>query len=118
MEKIVETAIKALDSKKAKDIKVLKIEEISSLTSYFIICNGSSLTQVKALADECEYQMDKAGFELHHREGVAESGWILLDYADVIVHVYNREMRAFYDLERFWKDGTQVDISEVLEEKK
>ena len=116
--KIIETAVKALDSKKAKDIRVLKIEELTSLTSYFVICNGSWSTQVKALADECEYQMEKAGFALHHREGVAEGGWILLDYTEAVIHIYNREMRAFYDLERFWKDGTVVDISEILEEKK
>ena len=113
---MVKTAVKALDSKKGIDIRVIKVQDITSLADYFVICSGSSSTQVKALADECEYQMQQGGYEILHREGKGSGDWILLDYKDIIVHVYNPKMREFSDLERFWKDGTQIDISEILGE--
>lgn len=113
---MVKTAVKALDSKKGIDIRVIKVQDITSLADYFVICSGSSSTQVKALADECEYQMQQGGYEILHQEGKGSGDWILLDYKDIIVHVYNPKMREFYDLERFWKDGTQIDISEILGE--
>ena len=115
---IVKTAVKALDSKKGKEIKVLRIGDITVLADYFVICTGSSSTQVKALADECEYQLSQAGFEPKHREGVEGRSWILLDYGDVIVHVYDKEAREFYNLERFWADAEEIDVAEVLEEEK
>lgn len=111
---MVKTAVKALDDKKAEDIRVIKIDDITSLTDYFVICTGTSTTHIKALADECEYQLEKCGVPLLHREGRESGEWILLDYKDIIVHVYNKQMREFYDLEHFWKDGTQIDISEIL----
>lgn len=116
MNEMVKTAVKALNEKKAVDIRTIHIEKLTSMASYLVICNGSSSTQVRTLADACEYKLNEAGFPIHHREGTAESGWILLDYGDMIVSVYNREARSFYDLERFWKDGTDIDIKEIIDE--
>lgn len=112
---MMKTAVKALDGKKAIDVKVLEIKDISSLADYLIICNGTSTTQIKALADECEYQLEQKGATVDHREGMNNGGWVLLDYIDIIVHIYNNESRKFYDLERFWKDGHEIDINEILE---
>lgn len=115
---MVKTAVKALDDKKAEDIRVIKIDDITSLTDYFVICTGTSTTHIKALADECEYRLEQAGHTLLHREGRESGEWILLDYKDIIVHVYNQQLREFYGLEHFWKDGMQIDISEVLGDEK
>ena len=111
---MTKTAVKALDSKKAEDIKVLDIKHLSVIADYFVICNGKSTTQLKALADECEYQMSQAGFKLDHREGLNNGGWILLDYIDVVVHIYNEQSRNYYNLERFWKDGIEIDVEKIL----
>lgn len=116
MDKNLLTAVKALDAKKAMDIKVLKIDDISSLTDYFVICHGTSTTHVKALADECEYAMDNAGCPVRHREGTDAGNWILLDYGDLIVHIYNRDTRNYYNLEKVWKDGVEVDLTGITED--
>lgn len=115
---MVKVAVKALDNKKAEDIRVLKIDDITSLADYFVICTGTSNTHIKALADECEYQLGQAGYDILHREGRDSGEWILLDYKDIIVHVYNKQTREFYDLEHFWKDGAQIDITEILGDEK
>lgn len=106
-----EIIIKALDSKKGQDINLIKIADVSTIADYFIIAAGTSSTQVKALADEADYKMSKEGIEPHHIEGKS-TGWILLDYGDVVVHVLNEEARQFYDLEHLWADGERIDISE------
>ena len=103
-------AARAMDSKKAKDIRVLKVEDLTVLTDYFVICTGSSATQVKALADEVEYQLGQAGMKPLRREGMDARNWILLDYGTVIVHVFYPETRDFYDLEHLWADATPVEI--------
>ncbi|MBC5580363.1 ribosome silencing factor [Anaerofilum sp. BX8] len=103
-------AARAMDSKKAKDIRVLKVEDLTVLTDYFVICTGSSATQVKALADEVEYQLGQAGVKPLRREGMDARNWILLDYGTVIVHVFYPETRDFYDLEHLWADATPVEI--------
>ena len=113
--KKVEIAVKALDSKKAFDIKVIKIDDLTILGDYFIIANGSSSTQVKALADEVDEKMSENNVEPNHIEGKS-SGWILLDYGDVVIHVLGRDEREFYSIERLWQDGTQIDISEFISE--
>lgn len=107
-------AVKALDGKKGLDIQVIEISDISVLADYMVICTGSSSTHVKALADEVEYQLDKAGISVSHIEGYRSNTWILLDYIDVIVHVFSDEAREFYDLDRLWADGKFVDLSDVL----
>lgn len=103
-------AVKALDSKKALDIKVIKIQDISAIADYFVIATGTSSTHVKALADEVEAQLDEARISVSHVEGYRSNSWILLDYVDVVVHVFSDEAREYYDLERLWQDGEIIDI--------
>ena len=106
-------AVKALDSKKAVDIKAIKVEDITILADYFVIATGMSTTQVKALADEVDFKLSEAGVEPGHIEGKS-SGWILLDYGDLIVHIFGRNAREFYSLDKMWSDGTPVDIEKYL----
>lgn len=103
-------AVKALDSKKALDIKVIKIQDISAIADYFVIATGTSSTHVNALADDVEAQLDEAGISVSHVEGYRSNSWILLDYVDVVVHVFSDEAREYYDLERLWQDGEIIDI--------
>ena len=108
-------AAKALSAKKGLDIKVITIEDISVLADYMVIATGTSSTQVKAMADNVEYELDNAGVSVSHIEGYRSNTWILMDYIDVIVHVFIDETREFYDLERLWKDGEEIDISDVVD---
>ena len=111
----LETIVKALDSKRAEDIQVLHVEDLTILGDYFIIANGTSTTHTRTLADEVEYQMTQKGREPRHREGRGNgSNWVVLDYADIIVHIFYKETRDFYQLERLWADGEQVDISQWI----
>lgn len=104
-----------LDSKIAQDIKIIKIADVTILADYMVIATGRSSTQVKALADEVEFQMDKLGVSVSHIEGHRSNSWILLDYVDIIVNVFNEEAREFYDLERMWQDGKELDLSDIIE---
>ena len=112
----LEIAVKALDSKKARDIKVLKVEELTTLANYFVIASATSTTQVKAFADEVEFRMGEKGVQPKSLEGYQTKTWICLDYIDVIVHVFLENEREFYQLEHLWADGTPVDISEWVTE--
>ena len=112
---IVKNAVLALDSKKAEEISVLKVDALTSITDYFVIAAGTSTTQVKALADEVEFRLKEAGLPPHHIEGYTQGNWIVLDFYQVIVHVFNEETREFYALENLWRDGTPVDIKEFTE---
>ncbi len=112
----LEIAVKALDSKKAKNITALKVEELTILANYFVIASASSTTQVKALADEVEYRLGEKGVKPKSIEGYQSQTWIVLDYYDIIVHVFLEETRDFYQLERLWADGTPVDISDMVTE--
>lgn len=103
-------AYKALDDKKGEDIKVIDISQISVLADYFIIANGTSDSQVKALVDSVEEELGKAGYEAKQREGYGLGSWVLLDFGNIIVHVFDRENRLFYDLERIWRDGKYVEV--------
>ena len=107
-------AVKAKKKKKGLNIQAIKISDISVLADYMVIATGSSSTHVKALADEVEYRLDEAGVSVSHIEGYRSNSWILLDYVDVIVHVFSEEAREFYDLDRLWQDGTPVDLSAIL----
>ena len=110
----LEIAVKALDSKKAKNITALKVDDLTILANYFVIASASSTTQVKALADEVEYQLGEKGVKPKGIEGYQSKEWIVLDYYDIIVHVFLEETRDFYQLERLWADGTPVDISGIV----
>ena len=105
---------KALDEKKGIDIKVLRIEKISSLADYFVICTGTVNTHVKTLCDYAEYTMEQLGEAMLGREGHRGNSWELLDYGAVVIHVFTEEAREFYNLERLWADGEQVDISSII----
>lgn len=106
---------KALSGKKGLDINIIEIGDISILADYMVIATGTSSTHVKALADEVEYQLDKAGISVSHIEGHRSDSWILLDYIDVIVHVFSDEAREFYNLERLWQDGRPVDLTGIID---
>ena len=101
----------ALDKKKGLDIKIIDISGISVMADYFIIANGNSITQVQALVDNVEEKMNQSGFIMKRKEGNRSSTWVLLDFGDVVVHVFDNEDRLFYDLERIWSDGKTVEIS-------
>ena len=111
---MIAIAVKALDDKKGKDIKVLRTADQTTLADYFIICSGSSNTQVRALAEAVEEAMSKAGEEPHHIEGHRGGQWTLMDYSSVVVHVFTDEGREFYGLEHLWSDAQPVDISGYL----
>lgn len=110
---MVKTAYEALDEKKGNDIVILDISEISTLADYFVICDGSNENQVHALTDYVEEKMHQAGYHQERREGQRSSSWILLDYEDMIIHIFDRENREFYNLERIWTDAKQIKIEDL-----
>ena len=131
---MVKIAYDALDDKLAEDIKIIDIRSISVLADYFIIADGSNRNQVQAMADSAEEalgragydanqlqamvdnvqeELFKAGYEMKQMEGYREGNWILLDFGDIIIHIFDKENRLFYDLERIWKDGKEVSIEEL-----
>lgn len=112
---LVEKIVKVLDEKKAEDIKVIKISELTVLADYFIIANGTSNTHVRSLAEEVEDVLSKEGTQARNIEG-RSTGWILLDYNDVVVHVFTPHDRDYYNLERLWQDADFVDISGIITE--
>ena len=105
---------KALDEKKGQNIKLLKIDKISSLADYFLICTGTSNTHVKTLCDYAEYTMEQLGEPMLGREGHRGNAWELLDYGCLVVHVFTEEAREFYSLERLWADAEQVDLNDIV----
>ena len=105
---LVKKIVEALEDKKAEDITVLDIGEVSSIADYFIIADGSNRNQVQAMADSAEEALGRAGYDAKQIEGYQSANWILMDYKDIIVHVFSKEDRAFYDLERIWRDGKQI----------
>lgn len=115
MNKTLEIAVKALDSKKAVEISALEVGSLTIVADYFVIAAGTSTTQVRALADEVEYQLGLEGIEPRQIEGRA-TGWILLDYYDVVIHVFLQDQREYYNLEKLWADSTPLDISSLVTE--
>ncbi|WP_099205763.1 ribosome silencing factor [Scatolibacter rhodanostii] len=103
-------AAQILYDKKAEDINIVKIDSISSLADYFLIATGTSNTHVKALADELEVKLKEEGLMAMGVEGYRSNSWILLDYAEVVVHIFTPEGRDFYDLDRLWRDGTKMEL--------
>ncbi len=105
-------AIQALEEKKAEDIQIIDISEISAIADYFIIANGTNRSQIQALADSVEEKLGRAGVQFKQMEGYDTANWILMDFLDIVVHIFDKDNRAFYDLERIWRDGKQVPLSE------
>ncbi len=109
-------AVQQLDKHLAKNIRMIDVENVTSICDCFVIAHGNSSTQVRALADYVEQDLkENHGIEPLRVEGYRSTGWVLIDYGEVIVHIFNEEMRGFYDLERLWKDGTDVDIAEFID---
>ena len=114
---MVKTAVAALQDKKGEDIRVIDISGVTVIADYFIIASGNSSTQTRTLAEEVEYQMSQAGVEPNRKEGYNGSNWVILDYGDIVVHIFYKETRDYYQLERLWADGEKIDIEEyVIEE--
>lgn len=111
---IVKKVVKALDDKKANDIQVMKTDELTIVADYFVIATANSNTHVRALADEVEYQLEEAGITADHIEGRA-TGWLLLEYQGVVVHIFLEESRNYYNLERLWEDAEKIDISQFID---
>lgn len=114
-EQAIESA-KILSDKKAANLSVIKITELSSLGDYLVLATGNNSTHVKALADELEFQLKGMGIPVHHIEGHRSDTWILLDYTDVIVHVFSDDAREYYGLDRLWQDGEIVDLTTYIED--
>ncbi len=110
---LVKKAYQALEDKKAEDIHVLDIRQISILADYFIIASGANKNQIQAMIDNVEEELGKCGCHPRQVEGYDTAGWILMDYGDIIIHVFSEEDRLFYDLERIWRDGKLVDINSI-----
>lgn len=106
-------AVEFLDSKKALDLKLIGIQDISVIADYFVLATGTSSTHVKALSDEVEFQFKERGITPNHIEGYRSNSWILLDYGDVVVHIFTAEARHFYDLDRLWQDGAVISAAEA-----
>ena len=107
-------AYEALSEKKGEDIKIIEISEISIMADYFVISNGTNLPQVQAMVENVQEKMRKAGFEVKRVEGNRSSSWVLLDYGDVVIHIFDKEDRLFYDLERIWSDGKTVTPEQLV----
>ncbi|MBN2319369.1 MAG: ribosome silencing factor [Acidobacteria bacterium] len=109
-------ALKAADDKKAYDLLALDISGIASFASYFLFCTGDSSRQMQAIADEIEKQLKITGIHSSHIEGYQNSEWILMDYFDLVIHIFSKEARAFYDLERLWRDGKKLNARKLIQE--
>lgn len=111
--KMAKLAIKALEDKKAEDIRIIDISKVSTLADYFIIASGSNKSQIQALIDHVEKSMGKEGYSVKQVEGYDSANWVLMDFADIIVHVFDKENRLFYDLERIWRDGKTLERNDL-----
>ena len=111
---IAEIAVKALDSKRAKDIRLLYVEQQTVLADYYVLATGNSNTQIRALSGEVEDKLAEAGVTVGHIEGHGNGSWVLMDYGCVAVHVFSREARDFYNLDKLWSDSEQIDIAPIV----
>lgn len=116
MSDALKIALKAADDKKGHDLIALDISQIASFASYFILCTGDSSRQMQAIADEVEQRLRACGIRPSHVEGYRNAEWILMDYLDLVVHIFSKSARAYYDLERLWRDGEKLDINSLLKE--
>ncbi|MDE6364161.1 MAG: ribosome silencing factor [Lachnospiraceae bacterium] len=110
MNNTLKTMIDALDEKKAENIQLIDISEVSTIADYFIITNGTNTSQIQALSDHVEEKLSKNGIRPKSIEGYNTANWILMDYSDILVHIFDQESRGFYDLERIWRDGKVIDV--------
>ncbi len=110
---IAKTACHALSEKKAEDLRVIEISEISPLADYFIIATGSNTNQIQAMVDAVDEALTKAGHPVKQIEGNRNSSWVLMDYGDIIVHIFSQEDRLFYNLEKIWTDGKRIEVEDL-----
>jgi ribosome-associated protein len=110
-------AVNAADDKKAQDLVALDISGIASFANYFLLCTGDSSRQIQAIADEVEQKLKAIGIRPSHVEGYQNAEWILMDYLDLVVHIFSKKARAYYDLERLWRDGKRLDTSSFIRER-
>ena len=106
-------AVEALKDKKAIDIKVLDITGVTVIADYFIIASGSNTNQVQAMADNVDEVLERAGYPVKQIEGYSTANWILMDYGDIVIHIFDEENRLFYDLERIWRDGKAIEVADL-----
>lgn len=114
VKEMAKKAIEALEEKKAEDIRVIDISEVSVIADYFIIANGNNRNQIQALSDAVEEKLGRSGYLMKQKEEYDSANWVLLDFGDIIIHIFDRDNRLFYDLERIWRDG-KVILPEALE---
>ena len=107
-------AIQALEDKKAEDVRIIDISEISVIGDYFIIAGGSSQTQIRALCDNVQEKLERAGYPCRQTEGYDTANWVLMDFGDIIIHIFDKENRLLYDLERIWRDGKIVSAKDFI----
>ena len=110
---LIKIVVEALENKKTEDIKIVKVEGLTTITDYFVIATANSTTQVKAATDDVEFKLKQLGIEPNKIDGYQNAEWIALDYFQVIVHVFNRDTREFYSLEKLWRDGSIVNVEEL-----
>ena len=111
---IIKNILDALEGKKAENIQIIDISEVSSIADYFIITNGNNKSQVQAMADNVAEKLGREGIYAKQTEGYSSANWILLDYTDIVIHIFDKESRGFYDLERIWRDGKIINSLEEL----
>lgn len=114
-ETLLETVLKAADEKRAEDLMALNMQGISLIADYFVICHGNSDKQVQAIARELKSEAELAGYEVKRLEGYDEAKWVLVDMGDVVAHVFHRDERSYYNLERLWGDAPLVDIESLIQ---
>lgn len=116
--KVAEQIANLIFNKKGYDVKIIDLKEITSFADYFVICSADSDTQVKAIADEIDEKLREKGIKYWHKEGMAALSWVLLDYVDVVVHIFKKESRDFYNIEKLWGDAPIFDVQDPIEAKK
>ena len=116
MNQALKIAVKAVDDKKGIDIVVLDISGVATFADHFLLCSGDSARQIQAIADEVQQKMATSGFRPAHIEGYTNAEWVLLDYLDLVVHVFSKKSRGYYDLERLWRDAKALDVAKLLAE--
>jgi len=116
MKETLRIALQAVEDKKASDVVVLDVSAIATFADYFLLCSGDSSRQIQAIVDEVELKLKESGIRPNHIEGYRNAEWVLMDYLGLVVHVFSRTARAYYDLERLWRDGRHLDVRRLLEE--